>query len=545
MDEKHESNIPSSDRTDTSINWTCKICKDLPNYAGGFLCLREREKNKMQSDNEQRAELILLKYFYALLHLLDDIHTLPECPKPERPASKSAGLKCPNPEHFDRYRKMYNTYANILMFEKGLENFNLKCDICAGLPYALFNDLDMIAKNIHSNFIEESQKLELDEIVTDYYLDRHGSCELWGECPTGVNWLELMHGVQCLKKYIKTKDRKALQIQLSNWNRARATDSILNIGLKTTPKDFQTQDIPSCMLEGKTLVYLDFGIYQLYEGSEVFRLKLDGYVDINKIQLVYSPTHMEEVCRMNNFAFERKRLDNITKICNAHEVLPVDEYLKIVIEPEEVCFARAKKLQNLNDCAEESECARFEALEEQTCSLLGWNQKEMEKYRKAISKLSWIEVVDPQNAVINNESINRVFCQICGSPALLEEFRDYSKKERTFAETREAIRLLYMLMNAIGYHRNKIEKRTKFTHEALYPTYDRKFYRTIRSGFYDVDHLCYASKCDYFFTCDYALSLQAMEIYRYLGCETHVIYCEKKETDPSLPLAVLEWPHLI
>lgn len=34
-------------------------------------------------------------------------------------------------------------------------------------------------------------------------------------------------------------------------------------------------------------------------------------------------------------------------------------------------------------------------------------------------------------------------------------------------------------------------------------------------------------------------SSQAMEIYRYLGCKTNVIYCEKKAPDPSLPLAVL------
>jgi hypothetical protein len=46
-----------------------------------------------------------LKYYYALLHLLDEIHKLPECPDPERPASESADRKCPTPEHFDYYRK--------------------------------------------------------------------------------------------------------------------------------------------------------------------------------------------------------------------------------------------------------------------------------------------------------------------------------------------------------------------------------------------------------------------------------------------------------
>lgn len=74
------------------------------------------------------------------------------------------------------------------------------------------------------------------------------------------------------------------------------------------------------------------------------------------------------------------------------------------------------------------------------------------------------------------------------------------------------------------YGQRKIEKRTKLTHRAFYPTYGHEFYRTIRSGFYDVDHLSYASKCDYFVTCDRTLSLQATEIYRYLGYETRVIF---------------------
>ena len=93
-----------------------------------------------------------------------------------------------------------------------------------------------------------------------------------------------------------------------------------------------------------------------------------------------------------------------------------------------------------------------------------------------------------------------------------------------------------MLMSALGYHRNKIKKRTKFTYKALYPTYDREFYQTIRSGFYDVDHISYASKCDYFVTCDKALFLQAREIYRYLGCRTEVIYCGRNTTNPTMPL---------
>ncbi len=540
MDKNIDGRIPAYECTDSKINWTCKICKDLPNYAGMYLWQRECEKSKAQNEDDQRADLIQMKYYYALLHLLDEIHKLPECPNPVRPISESAYQKCPAPEHFDRYRKMYNTYVTILMSEKRLKKINLKCDICAVLPYTISVDLNIVAKNMYSDDMEKMQKLELDAMVTDCYLEALGSCEQWEECPNEADWLELMNSARLLKEYLETKDREALLISLSYWNRARATDNLLNIGLKTTSKDFEAQDIPLCVLEGKKLVYLDFGVYQLYESNGGFRTRLDTYAEMDEIQFIYSPTHMEEVCRMGNSAFESKRRENVSKICGDREVLPAEDgCLKIFEEPVDACFARAKKLQDLNRNAEESECTRFEALEEQTYRLLGWGEKEMEERRKAISALTSIQLFDPKNETIDNKSLNHIFCGICGSQVLLEEFKDYSKKEQTFSEIREVVRLLYMLMNALGYHRNKIKKRTKFTHKAFYPTYDREFYRTIRSGFYDVDHLCYASKCDYFVTCDYALSLQAMEIYRYLGCETLVIYCENKATDPSLPLTVL------
>lgn len=539
MNKNNDSNFEHESK-DTEIDWMCKVCKDVPKYAGMYLYQRECKKNKMQDEKEQRTDFLQLKYYYALLHLLDEIHKCPKCPNPECVVSDSTDQKCPAPERFDYYRKIYNTYATILTSEKKLDIINLKCDICAVLPYAIFYDLDMAAKNMHNEEMEKTQKLELDEVITDFYLDAAGSCKQFDECPDGVNWLELIRSVQLLREYLKTKDREALQISLSDWNRVRTYDNILNTGLKKTSRDFKTKDISVCVLEEKKLVYIDFGVYQLYESNEVFCTKLDNYAEMDEIQFVYSPTHMEEVCRMGNSEFESKRIENVSKICSNCEVLPVkDGYLKILTEPVEVCLARAKKYQDLNRYAEESECAIFEALEEKTCRMLGWDKKEAEKRRKEISALTSVQLFDPKNETIDNESLNMVFYGICGSQVLIEEFKGYCKKKKTFSEIREAVRHLYILMNALGYHRNKIEKRTKLTYKALYPTYDREFYRTIRSGFYDVDHICYASECDYFITCDYALSLQAEEIYRYLGCKTCVIYCEKKAADPSLSLAEL------
>lgn len=296
MSENFNSHI-ACEGTDNDINWVCKVCKDLPNYAGMYLYQREREKNQLKNVKDRRADLILLKYYYALLHLLDKIHELHECPNPENDVPKYADRKCSTPECFVYYRYIYNTYASILMTEKGLNQINLRCDICSVLPYTIFSDLEMIAKNMHSDDMEKTQKLEIEAVIADYYLEAVGSCEQWDECPSGVDWLELIKSVQLLRKYLEKKDRKELQISLNEWNRVRSIDNILNTEIKTTCRDFQTKNIPLCVLEKKTLVYMDFGVYQLYESNEVFHTQLDNYAEMDEIQFVYSPSFIAYECK--------------------------------------------------------------------------------------------------------------------------------------------------------------------------------------------------------------------------------------------------------
>lgn len=204
MSENFNSHI-ACEGTDNDINWVCKVCKDLPNYAGMYLYQREREKNQLKNVKDRCADLILMKYYYALLHLLDKIHELHECPNPENDVPKYADRKCSIPECFVYYRYIYNTYASILMTEKGLNQINLRCDICSVLPYTIFSDLEMIAKNMHSDDMEKTQKLEIEAVIADYYLEAVGFCEQWDECPSGVDWLELIKSVQLLRKYLEKK----------------------------------------------------------------------------------------------------------------------------------------------------------------------------------------------------------------------------------------------------------------------------------------------------------------------------------------------------
>lgn len=48
MSENFNSHI-ACEGTDNDINWVCKVCKDLPNYAGMYLYQREREKNQFRN----------------------------------------------------------------------------------------------------------------------------------------------------------------------------------------------------------------------------------------------------------------------------------------------------------------------------------------------------------------------------------------------------------------------------------------------------------------------------------------------------------------
>ena len=302
MSENFNSHI-ACEGTDNDINWVCKVCKDLPNYAGMYLYQREREKNQLKNVKDRRADLILLKYYYALLHLLDKIHELHECPNPENDVPKYADRKCSTPECFVYYRYIYNTYASILMTEKGLNQINLRCDICSVLPYTIFSDLEMIAKNMHSDDMEKTQKLEIEAVIADYYLEAVGSCEQWDECPSGVDWLELIKSVQLLRKYLEKKDRKELQISLNEWNRVRSIDNILNTEIKTTCRDFQTKNIPLCVLEKKTLVYMDFGVYQLYESTCDYALSSQAMEIYRYLGCKTNVIYCESSIVLNDFQF--------------------------------------------------------------------------------------------------------------------------------------------------------------------------------------------------------------------------------------------------
>lgn len=57
MSENFNSHI-ACEGTDNDINWVCKVCKDLPNYAGMYLYQREREKNQLKNVKDNNVIIV-------------------------------------------------------------------------------------------------------------------------------------------------------------------------------------------------------------------------------------------------------------------------------------------------------------------------------------------------------------------------------------------------------------------------------------------------------------------------------------------------------
>ena len=161
-------------------------------------------------------------------------------------------------------------------------------------------------------------------------MERFGRCENDEHC---INQIDLVWGLKLLDQYIITRNRQKLSEEISFRNRMLTMGEILDNPPKAKSDEF-SQVRPVKDLE-KKLVYLDFGVYQFYENEEAFSKMLEGYTE--NYQFIYSPAHIEEVCRMNDQQYEEKRCESILKLCNNIEALPVDDGIRVVFEPIEEC----------------------------------------------------------------------------------------------------------------------------------------------------------------------------------------------------------------
>lgn len=250
-------------------------------------------------------------------------------------------------------------------------------------------------------------------------------------------------------------------------------DMLNNQGTAPSKKDFNYQIYSST----KPCVYFDFNISDRMEKE--FPKGSFSY-NKSKFDVFYSPIHLEEVYRMDDDEFRNERIQTIRELTDCHLILNIDSKLSKFTE--EPCYSYKRVLRNLG-ISKAVENARTVEIKKRDVL-----KKENITLAKTINNAK--DVFD----IIPNEEINFSIQNLNTEP-----------------EIRNAIYSLYRLLDLYSYKRDSKE-------------------RTVRSSIYDIEHLVYATACDYFVTEDKNLRSRAEQIYRKISIKTKVVnYNELKK----------------
>lgn len=482
----------------------CYYCKQILVHIG--ILKNEYGESEAGSDNRHAILLNLQCYYWLMKVYYDEI--LCEC-------------ECKNKYIFG------NTLTNILNLLQinkiKLETNKMRCDICHILPHALFSLLDRACK------LSNPQELEIMFMELWYHVFLSWIYDELGEqCTDCDAWVEYSACLENTCKYLDSKDQHQLQEFVYFWKKARNTDEILSCAdALRMSEQIESSDVN---IDGHITVYLDFNVYGRYEDDPKIEEFLNCLSQQKEIDLIYSGTHLEEVLRMNNEEYKLKRIQSIQSLTHG-KIAVLDENKRIVICIEDINarLRQTKRYQKMNQFAEERECIVAEAREHLSLHI------QDERRDKAIGASSIQEMIenvkDDTGKKINpnlpdEDDLNMLLMYVGIEKQSIKDYKNMFKDDdKNFNRLRAAIVSMAGLLNVLGLHRDKIKN--KNNPAAVYPIYDKKSFRTIRSGYYDNDHLSFASKCTYFVTADNTLCKKAKEIYEFLGISTTPILLDE------------------
>lgn len=450
-----------------------------------------------------KSNLLELKNYYRLSNIFDIINE--NC------------NECINKK---RYSRSIELLKDVLL-KNGVElnNSNKKCDICRVLPNEIFILLDMTC-NIYST-LEKLDSLyeELQYQESLLYLSELA----FGKCNNCDNFIDYYHNIKLLSKFLENKNIDLLKQEVYEWKLISANDYIINAANKVFTNGFKT--IHKIGFIDKSTIYLDFNIFDKYEKNSDFKFLLDSAKEKGIYKFVCSPTHMEEICRMNNNEYEAERLKSIYKLTDGVEIISYNGILTFCTEDLNECLVRAKKYSEMNNEAEGKNCIH---VDEQS---LFYNKYSSETFSKMINQSSLLEMINNSSEdnidkkrkeeLPNESEINKIMHKVCFHSYKIKDFQNIYSENITYTNLHNAINSIFHIFNVLGYNSDKLTKKNDMS--VRYPVFDKKYYRTIRSSIYDVNHVCYATKCNYFISNDKKLCKRAKEIYNFIGCKTKVI----------------------
>lgn len=398
-----------------------------------------------------------------------------------------------------------------------------KCDVCKILPCAIFPLLDLACELKKQDEIENMCKeLEYHLFLAFLLEDNVGRCR---DCNSFV---DLECSLKLAGNFLKNRDVNALQQNIFFWKKAENTDALMNQAAKIKRKKYKYEMIPDKDINTKT-AYLDFNVFGKIETDIDLKCMFIENVFQEHIEFFYGATHMEEILRMGDLEYQKKRIETIKIITKENMILPIDKTLKYCTGNIDENLEYIKDYEKINQLGEERSCIQVEVRGQL------FNKYQDENSLKHIGMSSLSEMINNVNElggkknmyIPNEEEINIILRYIdCGTE--ITAYKDiFKNSDISFEEIRLAIVSLSTLCNILGLHADKVSH--KNNNNTNYPVYDKSSYRTVRSGFYDNDHLAFATKCDYFVTTDKTLCRKAKDIYSFVGCKTEPILLNEFE----------------
>ena len=272
---------------------------------------------------------------------------------------------------------------------------------------------------------------------------------------------------KCLLKAVNEHtDKEVINQDLYSYENAIAADNMLNnLGSAPSEKDFNYTFYDSNLPK----IYLDFNVI-----DDIEKDFSDGKFCVKEgLNIFYSPIHLEEVYRMNKDEYRRIRTTAIGKLTNNHTILNIDDKLTFLTEDPKYSYRRVLRNIGLSKAVEKSRTVEI--------------KKRDIFYKENIGLAKTINNCKDVFAVIPEEEIDF-------------EVENLSSE----SDIRNAIYNLFRILDAYSYYRDDKEK-------------------TVRSSIYDIEHLIYASCCDYFVTQDKRLRKRAEQIYKRMKINVKVI----------------------
>lgn len=310
-----------------------------------------------------------------------------------------------------------------------------------------------------------------------------------------INLTELSESIKDIKlKYLSYKKAKEID---------KIGDILTDISqVNNSPELFSKKVLDESKLKNKS-VYLDHNI--IVELSENENILENILCFKESIDFFYSPNHLEEVSKRTNIDGINKYIKVLGRLTDNIGIFRSNkETLQLLEEDPIYSYNRIKRIGiDINSSIEENRVLldKYRSISNP--------QYDNRKHRNIINKSNEKDVVLLKDKA-NREKLD-IALRGYGMCIGLDELECLNEDlTNNYTELNTHIYAIMNALMAIGY---KLDKR-----------------KDIKSGAYDIEHLIYASKCNYFITKDEKFYERAKIVYEILNLNVKVIHLKNEDS---------------